>query len=338
MKRQDFHFDLPEHLIAQYPLKCRSDSRLLVYHRQADKIEHRSFKELGDFLSAGDLLIMNDTRVIPARLFGSKTTGGKVEVLVERILSPHQCQAQIRASKAPKPGTMIVLDDQYQLSVLSREEDLFLCEANSPLDVLLDAIGHIPLPPYIQREDETSDLERYQTVYSKSRGSVAAPTAGLHFDETLLQQLTDKGVLQAYTTLHVGAGTFQPVRADDILAHKMHKERYSISNELCDTYNAVRENGGKVVAVGTTALRSLESGARKGKLLSGAGDTDIFIYPGYQFQIPDALLTNFHLPESTLLMLVAAFIGYEPMQRLYQTAIANAYRFFSYGDACLLLP
>ncbi|AHE66613.1 tRNA preQ1(34) S-adenosylmethionine ribosyltransferase-isomerase QueA [Legionella oakridgensis] len=337
MKRQDFNFELPPELIAQYPLSNRSDSRLLTYSRQSECHEHHQFKSLADFLEPGDLLVMNDSKVIPARLYGHKSSGGKVECLIERLTNDDCFWAHIKASKAPKPGSRIFLDQGWSIEIIGRDDDLFQCKASGNVAVMLEEIGHIPLPPYIQRSDESLDASRYQTVYARYKGSVAAPTAGLHFDESLLAAIQQKGINIAYSTLHVGAGTFRPLRCEDIKDHKMHSEFFTVSEPLCAAVNATHAAGNRVIAVGTTALRSLESAAQQGKLEPCSRDTNIFIYPGYQFQICDGLITNFHLPESTLLMLVAAFIGYEQAMKLYQIAIAHRYRFFSYGDASLLL-
>lgn len=337
MKKEAFYFDLPEALIAQYPLDNRSDSRLLTYDRKTGQCAHHTFKALPDLLRAGDLLVMNDSQVIPARLYGHKASGGRVELLVERILSSCQFLAHIKASKSPKPGTVLHLDKGYTLTMIEKQGDVYLCESMNDIDAMLHDVGHVPLPPYIGRPDENFDLARYQTVYAKHKGSVAAPTAGLHFDESLVSDLQAKGILMGYVTLHVGAGTFRPVRTESILDHTMHAERFSVSPTLCDLIQKTKQQGGRVIAVGTTALRSLESAARSGTLEPQSGETDIFIYPGYQFQVCDGLITNFHLPESTLLMLVSAFIGYKEAMDLYQTAIAHGYRFFSYGDTSLLL-
>lgn len=337
MKRQDFNFELPPELIAQYPLENRSDSRLLKYDRKTGCHEHHAFRSISDFLEPGDLLVMNDSKVIPARLYGTKTTGGKVEFLIERILENNQFLAHIKTSKSLKPGAKIQLADPWVIEMISRQDDLFLCQLNGCLDTMLHQIGHVPLPPYITRDDEQHDLDRYQTVYAKHKGSVAAPTAGLHFDAMVLDVLQNKGVRLAYSTLHVGAGTFRPVRCENILEHKMHHERYVISEALCEAVKETKRLGRRVIAVGTTALRSLESAARFGDFKACHGDTDIFIYPGFRFQICDGLITNFHLPESTLMMLVSAFIGHAETMALYQTAIEHRYRFFSYGDVSLLL-
>lgn len=337
MNRQDFYFDLPQELIAQYPLANRSDSRLLVYNRETGEHGHHQFREIADFLKPGDLLVMNDSKVIPARLYGHKSTGGKVELLVERITGEFTFLAHIKASKAIKAGSIIQLEHNNEIEVIERQDDLFVCKAGSEILELLHGIGHIPLPPYITRHDETQDRDRYQTIYAKYAGSVAAPTAGLHFDEAVLSSIRSRGISVAYLTLHVGAGTFRPVRCEEIKDHKMHREHFTISPELCAAVHATKSAGNRVIAIGTTALRSLESAAQSGVLTPCSKDTDIFIYPGYEFKICDGLMTNFHLPESTLLMLVSAFIGHEQAMMLYQEAIENKYRFFSYGDTSLLL-
>jgi S-adenosylmethionine:tRNA ribosyltransferase-isomerase len=337
MKKQDFYFDLPPELIAQYPLANRSDSRLLFYNRGHNQYSHHQFREIVDFLNPGDLLVMNDTKVIPARLYGQKTSGGKVELLIERITGSNTFLAHIKASKALKAGGIIKLDQGHRLEVLGRQDDLFNCQASIEVLDLVHQLGHIPLPPYITRNDEGLDEDRYQTVYAKYEGSVAAPTAGLHFDDAIIERIKAKGIHIAYVTLHVGAGTFRPVRCDDIKEHKMHSERFTVSPELCEAVRQTKASGNRVIAVGTTALRSLESAASEGGLKPCSKDTDIFIYPGYQFKICDGLMTNFHLPESTLLMLVSAFIGHSEAIALYQEAITQKYRFFSYGDTSLLI-
>lgn len=337
MYTQDFFFELPQELIAQYPLDKRSDSRLLTYTRASGAIAHHQFRDIADLLNPGDLLVMNDSKVIPARLYGHKLSGGKVELLVERITGEYRFLAHIKASKALKAGGVIQLSEQQSLEVIERQDDLFHCQSNQPVLELLHALGHMPLPPYITRADEGLDQNRYQTVYAKMAGSVAAPTAGLHFDEPVLASLDQRGVRRSYVTLHVGAGTFRPVRSEKIQDHKMHKEYFSISPELCQIVEETKASGNRVIAVGTTALRSLESAAQTGHLQAGDADTDIFIYPGYSFKICDGLITNFHLPESTLLMLVSAFIGHKEAMALYAEAITHQYRFFSYGDTSLLL-
>jgi S-adenosylmethionine:tRNA ribosyltransferase-isomerase len=337
MKKQDFYFDLPAELIAQYPLPRRTDSRLLAYNRHTGECRHQQFKDIIHFLNAGDLLVLNNTRVIPARLHGHKRSGGKIEVLIERFVQDDSFLAHIKASKAPRAGTLLDFDKGWTIEVLAKQDDLYHCRTLGDAERMLQEIGHIPLPLYIAREDEPLDVERYQTVYALHKGSVAAPTAGLHFDELLLQALREKGVKLAYTTLHVGAGTFRPLRCENINEHKMHREQFVISKDLACAVNATKAQGHKVIAVGTTALRSLESAVQDGMLKPCDGDTDLFIYPGYQFQICDGLVTNFHLAESTLLVLVSAFIGHAETMALYQEAIAQRYRFFSYGDATLLL-
>jgi S-adenosylmethionine:tRNA ribosyltransferase-isomerase len=337
MKKQDFYFDLPQELIAQYPLANRTDSRLLVHRRETDQTEHHHFKELPTLIESGDLLVMNNTKVIQARFYGTKSSGGHVEFLVERVLDDRRFLAHIKASKALKTGATVTISSDWSVEMLKRHDDLFECQSNGDVHAMLEAVGHMPLPPYIKRADEGFDQERYQTVYAHHKGSVAAPTAGLHFDEPLLQALRERGVQIAFTTLHVGAGTFRPVRCENILEHKMHCEQFEITPALVDAVNKTRALGKRVIAVGTTALRSLESAVVDGELVAGARETDIFIFPGYEFKICDGLITNFHLPESTLLMLVSAFIGYPQTMALYQEAIAQHYRFFSYGDACLLL-
>ncbi len=337
MKKSAFNFVLPPELIAQYPLVDRSDSRLLVYQRETNTYIHETFKSLVNYLKPGDLLVMNDSRVIAARLYGSKSSGGKVELLVERVLDSDSFLAHIKASKALKSGAHIQLAKDWCIQIIEKKDDLYHCQANGPVEQMLESIGHIPLPPYIQREDENTDKSRYQTIYAREKGSVAAPTAGLHFDESIFTALREKGIQIAYTTLHVGAGTFRPVRTENIRDHVMHSERYTISESLRDAVLQAKQAGKRVIAVGTTAMRSLESAAIDSGLDVGTRETSIFIFPGYQFRVCDGLITNFHLPESTLLMLVAALIGYDETMRLYQLAVAHKYRFFSYGDASLLL-
>ncbi|MGB5293030.1 MAG: tRNA preQ1(34) S-adenosylmethionine ribosyltransferase-isomerase QueA [Lysobacterales bacterium] len=337
MKRTDFHYHLPAELIAQRPLEQRSSSRLLCLDRQNGRVDDRSFNELPKLLSPGDLLVFNNTEVIPARLYGFKSSGGRIEILVERLLSQHECLAQVRASKSPKPGGKLVLEDGSELQVMGREDGFFhLKSVSADLMGLLHNLGHMPLPPYITREDTEADRRRYQTVFAETPGAVAAPTAGLHFDQALLDQLRDAGVHSSTVTLHVGAGTFQPVRVDDIEEHQMHAEWLEVSQATCDAIAATKARGGRVIAVGTTAVRSLETAAQGGLLEPFSGDSRIFIYPPYRFRVVDALITNFHLPESTLLMLVSAFAGHEPTLAAYRHAVEQGYRFFSYGDAMLL--
>jgi S-adenosylmethionine:tRNA ribosyltransferase-isomerase len=337
MKRTDFQYELPQELIAQLPLDQRSASRLLCYERASAQITDRGFADLPSLLNAGDLLVFNNTKVIPARLFGKKSSGGKVEVLVERLLNQQECLAQLRASKSPKPGGLLILEDGSELRVLGRQDSFFhLQSVGSDLMAILQRLGHMPLPPYITREDTSSDRQRYQTVFAETPGAVAAPTAGLHFDQNLLDQLKHKGVESTTVTLHVGAGTFQPVRVDEVKDHQMHAEWLEVSASTCAAIAETRARGGRVVAVGTTAVRSLETAARDGSLAPFSGDSRIFIYLPYQFQVVDAMITNFHLPESTLLMLVSAFAGREQMLAAYQHAVDEAYRFFSYGDAMFI--
>ncbi|WP_426417144.1 tRNA preQ1(34) S-adenosylmethionine ribosyltransferase-isomerase QueA [Aestuariirhabdus sp. LZHN29] len=340
MQVSDFRFDLPDELIARYPKTDRSSSRLLCVDGASGALEHRIFSDLEQLLRPGDLLVMNNTRVIPARLFGQKASGGRLEVLVERVLDAHEVLAHVRASKSPKPGTRLLLEGHIEATMVERQNSLFRLrfEGESSVLELLEQYGHMPLPPYIERDDQASDRERYQTVYARHQGAVAAPTAGLHFDETLLQGLANKGVETAFVTLHVGAGTFQPVRVDKIEDHQMHSEYLEVDQSVCDAVNACRARGGRIVAVGTTSVRCLETASRGGEIQPYRGETDIFIYPGYPFRSVDLLITNFHLPESTLLMLVSAFSGYEQMMNAYRTAVEQQYRFFSYGDAMLLSP
>ncbi|WP_309044354.1 tRNA preQ1(34) S-adenosylmethionine ribosyltransferase-isomerase QueA [Marinobacter sediminicola] len=338
MNVSDFHFDLPDDLIARYPLRERSASRMLCLDGITGDTAHRSFTDLPDLLQPGDLLVFNNTRVIPARLFGKKETGGQVEVLVERVTGEHNLVAHVRASKALKEGQKVILEDGSALRMTGRSDALFHLEseASEPVLELLDRIGHMPLPPYVDRPDESTDRERYQTVYAKESGAVAAPTAGLHFDSTILDVLKAQGVESTFVTLHVGAGTFQPVRVDHIDEHVMHSEIVHVSQEAVDAVNRTRARGGRVIAVGTTSVRSLESASRSGCLEAFQGETRIFIYPGYRFQTVDALVTNFHLPESTLIMLVSAFAGHGHVMQAYKEAIAEKYRFFSYGDAMFI--
>jgi S-adenosylmethionine:tRNA ribosyltransferase-isomerase len=338
MKTQDFDFHLPENLIAQHPTGKRTESRLLHINQPSGDITDERFLDLPKHLSNNDLLIFNDTRVIKARLFGEKMTGGSVEVLIERVLDDHHTLAHVRASRSPKVGSLITLADNINVEVIGREENLFHLKflTETPVLNLLEQYGSIPLPPYITHAANHEDETRYQTVYAKHAGAVAAPTAGLHFDEALINQLKTKGINIAYITLHVGAGTFQPVKVDDIAEHRMHSELYTIPTETVTKIKNTRATGGKVTAVGTTALRALESAAQNGTVTAGSNETDIFITPGYSFKVVDRLLTNFHLPKSTLLMLVSAFAGFDPIKNAYQHAIKEKYRFFSYGDAMLL--
>lgn len=343
MKLSDFHFELPDELIARYPTKYRTESRLLHLQGNTGDTQHLKFPALVDLLRPGDLLVFNNTRVIPARLLGQKLSGGKVEVLIERIIDQHRVMAHVRANKSPKPGTKMLLEQEVSVEMTGRDDALFELTFlhHEPVLSLLEKYGHMPLPPYIDRPDEDADKERYQTVYNEKPGAVAAPTAGLHFDDKILAQLKQKGVNTAFVTLHVGAGTFQPVRVDNILEHKMHSEYAEVPEQVVEQVLATKAAGGRVIAVGTTSVRSLESAAQvalsKGTELTPLfDDTDIFIYPGYEFQLVDAMLTNFHLPESTLIMLISAFAGIDNVKAAYQQAIAHQYRFFSYGDAMFI--
>jgi S-adenosylmethionine:tRNA ribosyltransferase-isomerase len=335
MLRSDFHFDLPDELIAQRPLERRDASRLLALSGTTGAVRDSIFTDLPELLRPGDLLVFNDTRVIPARLFGHKDSGGRVEVLIERVLDGCHVLAQVRASKSPRPGGALLLNGETPVAVLARDGDLFHLRFDGPWPVMetLERYGHVPLPPYIARSDDSVDAQRYQTVYARAPGAVAAPTAGLHFDKAMITRLTAAGIGHTFVTLHVGAGTFQPVRAEHIEDHQMHGELVEVSAATCEQIIATRRGGGRIIAVGTTAMRSLESASEKRGIRSFRGETKIFIYPGYRFRCADALITNFHLPESTLLMLVSAFAGHANVMRAYRHAITRGYRFFSYGDA-----
>ncbi|MDH4561676.1 tRNA preQ1(34) S-adenosylmethionine ribosyltransferase-isomerase QueA [Pseudomonas sp. BN411] len=336
MRVADFHFELPEALIARHPLAERRASRLLVLDGVTGSLSHRHFADLLEYLRPGDLMVFNNTRVIPARLFGQKASGGKLEILVERVLDSHRVLAHVRSSKSPKPGSTLLIDGGGEAEMLARHDALFELKFAEEVLPLLERVGHMPLPPYIDRPDEDADRERYQTVYARHAGAVAAPTAGLHFDQALLDAVAAKGVESAFVTLHVGAGTFQPVRVERIEDHHMHHEWLEVGQDVVDAVAACRARGGRVIAVGTTSVRSLESAARDGQLKAFSGDTDIFLYPGRPFHVVDALVTNFHLPESTLLMLVSAFAGYPETMAAYAAAVEQGYRFFSYGDAMFI--
>lgn len=340
MKKSDFDFELPPDLIAQAPLERRSGSRLLVLDVAAHTKKDRKFYDLPDMLQPGDLLIFNDTRVLPARLHGHKESGGAVEILIERVTGAHEARAQLGVSKKPKEGGRIILADGSVITVLGRDGEFFMLrfEGDEPLERVLSRLGEMPLPPYIERGADTSDKERYQTVFAREPGAVAAPTAGLHFDEALLERLRERGVDFGYVTLHVGAGTFQPMRAEDVRDHVMHREWLNVGASLVEKIRATRAAGGRVVAVGTTVVRALESATVDGVLRPFAGETQIFIFPGYKITSVDALVTNFHLPQSTLLMLVSALAGKEAILDAYRYAVLQRYRFFSYGDAMLILP
>ena len=346
MQRQDFAFDLPSELIAQAPLPERASSRLMVLSGATGAISHRQFTDILDLINGDDLLVFNNTRVLAARVYAVKETGGRVEILLERMLADGSALAQIRSSKSPKPNTtLFVAPDEHStpselsLRVIGRQESFFVIEPlRGDWSAILDNFGHMPLPPYIERADTPEDRERYQTLFAKKEGAVAAPTAGLHFDAQLLANLTARGIRFTELTLHVAAGTFQPMRVDDLADHTMHSEFIDVGQDVVDAVAACRERGGRVVAVGTTAVRSLETAAQTGQLAPFHGDSDIFLYPGKTFHVVDAMITNFHLPESTLIMLVAAFAGHEHVLNGYRQAVENRYRFFSYGDAMFITP
>ncbi|MFC4701914.1 tRNA preQ1(34) S-adenosylmethionine ribosyltransferase-isomerase QueA [Glaciecola siphonariae] len=341
MKISDFDFELPEDLIAKYPAKERTSSRMLKLNGNTGEVVHGQFTDILDLLESGDLLIFNNTRVIPARLFGQKSSGGKVEVMLERVLNDNTALSHIRASKSPKQGAVLNMEGGLQIEVLGRQDALFHIKFLGTDNVfeLLERHGHMPLPPYIDRPDEESDKERYQTVYNQKPGAVAAPTAGLHFDQALLNALSQKGVDSAFVTLHVGAGTFQPVRVENIEEHHMHAEYAEVTEEVISKILATKAAGKRVVAVGTTSVRSIESAAHQqddALIAPFLSDTSIFIYPGFNFKVVDAMITNFHLPQSTLMMLISAFAGREEVMQAYHQAIEEQYRFFSYGDAMFI--
>ena len=338
MKLDDFDYALPRELIAQFPPPERPASRLLHLDGRTGVVSDRQFREIATLMAPGDVMVFNDTRVIKARLAGRKKTGGRVEVLVERVLSGNEALAQVRASHPPREGAALVLSDAVEATVMARRGEFFQLRFENCSDVfaLLDRYGAVPLPPYIEHPPVAGDEARYQTVYARERGAVAAPTAGLHFDEALLAELRRRGVEAAYLTLHVGAGTFQPVRIQNIAEHEMHSEWYHVPQETVDAVTRARATGGRVLAVGTTSLRALETAAASGELKAGYGETRLFVVPGYEFRVVERLLTNFHLPKSTLLMLVSAFGGMDNIRRAYRHAIASRYRFFSYGDAMLI--
>lgn len=340
MKTDDFNFSLPDELIAQFPLASRTDSRLLCVNSGHSNLQDATFKDLPAYLKPGDVIVLNNTRVVKARLSGCKSTGGKVEVMIERILGTHQARALIRASHAPATGSTLLLEGEITVQVKAREQDIYTLHFMHPhpLIELLEQYGHTPLPPYIERTVTAADENRYQTVFARENGAVAAPTAGLHFDKTMLKTLQALGVTIAWITLHVGAGTFQPVRVENIEQHSMHTEQYHIPAETVKIIQTCKAKGGNVLAVGTTSLRALEASALAGNgtLVAGSDETNLFITPGFRFRVVDRLLTNFHLPRSTLLMLVSAFAGMETIRHAYQHAINHRYRFFSYGDAMLI--
>lgn len=341
MRVSDFQFELPDHLIAKYPTEVRSASRLLHLDVASGEIYHYHFHDLPQLLAPPDLLVFNNTKVIPARMFGQKSTGGQVEILLERLIDAQRALVQIRSSKSPKAGSEITLHDSdgvsnVVLKIISKDDSFYSVLFPEPgVMAIAERYGHVPLPPYIDRLDEDNDRDRYQTIYASRAGAVAAPTAGLHFDDALMAKLAERGIARAELTLHVGAGTFQPVRVDKVEDHKMHVEYLEVGEDVCDAVNMCRDSGGRVVAVGTTSVRSLETASASG-FAPYEGETDIFIYPGYEFRSVDALITNFHLPGSTLMMLVSAFAGTELIKEAYQVAIAESYRFFSYGDAMLI--
>jgi S-adenosylmethionine:tRNA ribosyltransferase-isomerase len=335
---EDFDFDLPQHLIAQTPLQKRDSSRLLVLNKNTKSFSDKKFTDFVDLLSMNDLLIFNDTRVIKARLFGKKITGGKVEIMIERILDDHHALAHLRTSRKILDGTIFVINEDVSVKVVRKEKDLFYIEFNSNLSSydILEKYGHIPLPPYIERNADKSDENRYQTIYAKESGAVAAPTAGLHFTDEIFNALNDKKIKYTFLTLHVGAGTFQPVRENDLDHHQMHSESFNVPTKTIQMIDDAKSKNGRIIAIGTTVLRALESQFSEETIQSGFKETSIFIKPGYTFKIVDALLTNFHLPKSTLFILVSAFSGSDTMKKLYQHAIKNEYRFFSYGDATFI--
>ena len=334
----DFDYDLPKELIALEPAHNRDASRLLVVSRSGDEFVDKTFSEIESYLQAGDLLILNDTKVFPARLLASKQGGGRIEILAERILPGGLVKVQLKSNRTPKQGTLILVNGDLKAEVCGRDEEFFLIKFLSEMPVLeiFERYGHIPLPPYIEREDNSHDVSRYQTIYADKPGAVAAPTAGLHFTNELLSRLKTRGICVETITLHVGAGTFKPVKVEDPTQHRMHAEFADVSRQACEKINQTKQAGGRVVAVGTTCVRALESAASSGELKPFAGETDIFIYPGFEFKVVDALVTNFHLPRSTLLMLISALAGYEKIQRAYQHAIDHGYRFYSYGDAMFI--
>ena len=331
----DFDYELPDDLIARYPTPERRSSRLLIV---GNTTEDQLFKRFADFLNPGDLLVFNDTRVIRARLRGQKETGGRVEILIERVLTNNEALAQVKASKTPKTGSVIQFAGDCEATVTGREGSMFMLRFTQALSGYLEQHGEIPLPPYLNREEEAADDERYQTIYADRSGAVAAPTAGLHFDDAMLTETQGRGVEHAFVTLHVGAGTYQPLREDQLEANRLHAERIEVSADVCAAVLKTRARGGRVIAVGTTSVRALEAASSGGRIHPFEGETDIFILPGYQFQSVDMMLTNFHLPRSSLLMLVAAFAGYERIMSAYRHAVEQRYRFFSYGDAMLLSP
>ena len=341
MRVTDFQYDLPKYLIAQEPIPNRTDSRLLVLDGASGALQDRHFADLPEMLNPGDLLVFNDTRVLKARLFGRRPTGGKVEILIERVKGDRRALAHLNPARVQKPGASVLLEDDLELRVIERRpDDLFVVELAGALTLyeLMERYGQVPLPPYIARHASDLDVERYQTVYGRLPGAVAAPTAGLHFDTAMLELLAARGVESAYVTLHVGAGTFQPLRVEYVADHRMHQEYVEVPAATCDKIRAARDRGGRIVAVGTTSVRALETAAANGELQPVSTDTDLFITPGFKFRVVDAMVTNFHLPESTLLMLVCAFAGHDKVLEAYHHAVRQRYRFFSYGDAMFVTP
>ncbi len=338
MNISEFDYQLPQELIAQHPLKNRNDSRLLLIDKQSGDVKDSFFHQLETYLQPNDCLILNNTQVFPARIYGKKHSGGKIELLVERIIDDKTIYAHLKSSKSPKEGSFLTLDGGIECEMIGRHEDLFILslKMDSTWLELLEQYGHMPLPPYIDRQDEDDDKTRYQTVYAQTAGAVAAPTAGLHFTDEQLISLDERGITHEFITLHVGAGTFQPVRCENVDDHIMHKEWASLSGEVCEKIKQTKAKGGRVIAVGTTVTRCLEFAALSGELKPFTGDTDLFIKPGFKYHVVDAMITNFHLPKSTLLMLVSAFASKDIMDKAYQHAITQKYRFFSYGDAMLI--
>jgi len=338
MHLSDFDYDLPEALIAKYPAKRRRDSRLLVLDCKENNIKDCQFKNFDQFLKPKDLLVFNNTKVIKARIYGFKETGGKIEILVERILNKYKVLAQIRASKKPQIGSVIQLRDQHVAKIITRSNGMYELKFSSPVKIFIDNFGELPIPPYLTRPPEAIDSDRYQTIYAKNLGAVAAPTAGLHFDEEMLKQTRILNVNHAYITLHVGAGTYQPLKRENIEENKLHSEFLEVSKKTCSAIASAQDEGGRIIAVGTTTVRAIETISQNNEILPWAGETDIFIKPDYRFKTVDALLTNFHLPKSSLLMLVSAMAGKEMIMKAYKYAIEKKFRFYSYGDAMLIFP
>jgi S-adenosylmethionine:tRNA ribosyltransferase-isomerase len=334
MSLEDYDYHLPEHLIAQQPLKDRTASRLLCYLNKS--IDHSYFKNLTNYLNANDLLVFNDTRVIPARIYAYKSTGGRVEIFIESIVSNSHAKARVSNSKNLQCGDYLKINETIKVLIVSQQKEFYELEFSSEINFCLESYGHTPLPPYIRRKANEEDRYRYQTVYAEHDGAVAAPTAGLHFDQDIMQSLEDKRINTGFLTLHVGAGTFMPIRSQIIEQHVMHKEHINVTEELCDLIHKTKSSGGRVIAVGTTCVRALETAAQKDKLLPYKGYTELFVYPGYDFQVVDAMITNFHQPRSSLYVLIAAFIGLDTVKAIYEAAISREYRFFSYGDVMFI--